>query len=157
MSNKSERCKRLVSAIDDLSITEIEEIFKMLNTTDFAYTCNNNGIFINLVWMPDDLLENIEKYVEFCKKSQSEINKFENICDILNSKLIKPQIVNIVKNKLTTNTSKTIIDMNDDEDKNKMSSSMKFYLLKKKYSKTTILSLPYLFCNELEKESYLIS
>jgi len=155
MCDKTERCKKLVSAIDELSKTEIEEIFKMLNNSDFEYTCNNNGIFINLIWMSDNLLENIEKYVEFCKKSQSEINKFENICDILNSKLIK--VPSIINNKLKHNNNlKNIIEI-EEEDKNKMSSSMKFYLLKKKYSKTSILSLPYSFCNELVKEPFLIS
>ena len=57
-----ERCKKIISEIDLLSQTEIEEIFKMIHNYGCNYTRNNNGLFVNLTWIPEELLIKLEKY-----------------------------------------------------------------------------------------------
>jgi hypothetical protein len=85
--NKNERCKQLISSVENVSQNEIEEIFKMIHSHGCDYTRNNNGLFINLTWIPDELLEELEQYVKFCNRSQTELKKYESICDVLNIKL----------------------------------------------------------------------
>ena len=109
----------------------------------------NNGIFINLNWIPDETLININNYIEFCIKSHNEINKYEDICTILNNSINTKDktedisIADINDNKVITN----II-------KQKISSSMKFYLLKKKFLKQNII-ISNNINNQLTHEEYL--
>jgi hypothetical protein len=81
-----DRCKQLVKAVENLSKTEIEELFKMIHKKTANYTRNNNGMFLNLTRMDDEILGKLEDYVQFCNRSQTELLKFESICDVLNVK-----------------------------------------------------------------------
>jgi hypothetical protein len=71
--NKNERCKQLIASIENISQNEMEEIFKMIHNHGCDYTRNNNGLFINLTWIPDELLKELEQYVKFCNRSQTEL------------------------------------------------------------------------------------
>ena len=82
-----DRCKRLVKAVESLSKTEIEELFKIIHKKTSNYTRNNNGIFINLAWVPDDIIVELENYVQFCTTSHIELKKYESICDVLNNSI----------------------------------------------------------------------
>lgn len=170
MTNKTinERCKSLVDSVKTLSETENEELFKMIYKDNSIYTRNNNGIFINLAWISEDLLKKLEMYVEFCSASHNEIKKYESICHVLNSKLNmtsknkdKPSII-IEKKIEIDNDAENYFDDNSNEllDKagNRMSSSMKFSLLKKKFSKQYNITNQYnqYTQNELYRENYVI-
>ena len=65
-----DRCKQLVNIVKKLSKTETEELFKMIHKNIKNYTRNNNGVFINLAWVDNDILEKIEQYVHFCSSSR---------------------------------------------------------------------------------------
>lgn len=151
----NDRCKKLASAVQSLSQTELEEIFKMIHKNNCQYSKNNNGIFVNLAWIPLKLLDQLEHYVLFCSKSGSELKKYESLCDVLNKKL---QNTNVIKGKNISGSVKKseLIEYEDidTEYKNKVSSSMRFTLLKKKLSKSTIQSG--LFEDELKTDEYLI-
>ena len=180
--NQNERCKNLVIAIDKISQNETEEIFKMIHTYGCPYTKNNNGLFINLTWIPNDLLDKLEQYVKFCTCSQTELKKYESICDVLNHKLkettnenkIEQEVVNKELNNLVINNYVDELDENEvfcnDENENdnekevdvenektvsKVSSSMKFSLLKKRYSKLSIMNTN-IIENDLKIEKYII-
>ena len=185
----NDRCKQLVALIENISQNEMEEIFKMIHNHGCSYTRNNNGLFINLRWIPEDLLTELEQYVKFCGRSQTELKKYESICHILNSKLredannsqqdknislhlnlkkeLDPEVNEIDLNidindddvELNSiNDSKEIIDIADEiieKPGSKISSSMKFALLKKKYAKITINNINNIE-NDLKQESYII-
>jgi len=85
--NKIELCNKIKANIINLNSNEIEEIFKIIYKNNSTYTKNNNGIFINLNWLDDTTLMNINNYIHFCIKSHDEINKYENICSILNDSI----------------------------------------------------------------------
>jgi hypothetical protein len=187
--NKNERCKQLIASIENISKNEMEEIFKMIHNHGCDYTRNNNGLFINLTWIPDELLKELEQYVKFCNRSQTELRKYESICDVLNTKLREDssnsKIIREQKNKLPVkpDMSIPIIDENiihpnidetieaditehihsteeepniaDIEKTSKISSSMKFAILKKRYSKIGILNTNNIE-NDLKKEIYSI-
>ena len=132
--DRIELCKTIKTHLDQLSQNEIEELFKIIYKNNNNYSKNNNGIFINLCWLDIDTLTKINNYINFCIKSHTEIDKYENICNILND-----SINNKDKNDeiIDDNINSKIIDKNATNliSKQKISSSMKFYLLKKKFLK----------------------
>jgi len=150
--NKIELCKNIKDNIGKLSNNEILEIFKIINNNNTKYTRNNNGIFINLKWIEDDILNKINDYISFSIKSQNEMIKYEKIKNSLTDSInFKDKTCDdnndIVSNITTTN----ILQLN----RSKISSSMKFYLLKKKFMKP-ILSQNIIIDNVLTYEEYLI-
>lgn len=144
-------CKYIQTNIEKLCQTEIDEIFKIIHNAKSNYTQNNNGIFVNLSWIDDDTLKKIYNYILFCLRSQNEINKYEEMKTIITETIInkeKPddkEVKEIESNKkiVNNNTLKT----------QKISSSMKFYLLKKKFQKK---SNTYNYINNsLTREKYI--
>ena len=144
--DRLERCKRLVSAVDNLGTSELDQLFKLLHKNKCPYTRNNHGIFVNLSWLSDEILEQIETYVEFCKKSQSEVERYESLCNDYRVD------INIGPTEPTQATS-SIPQISKGPAVNvpaANSSTMKFYLLKKKYGKINHVSQS--LKNELEPE-----
>jgi hypothetical protein len=153
MATHNERCKQLVTAVENISENEMEEIFKMIHSHGCTYTRNNNGLFINLTWISEDLLTELEHYVKFCKRSQTELKKYESLCHVLNNKLRETSktdddIILTLDIKTNENLPEIDVPVNEDIDAiendleiteekigTKISSSMKFSLLKKKYAK----------------------
>jgi len=80
-----ERCRRLSHAIQQLDVTEMEELFKMLHHNGCHYTTNNNGVFLNLSRLGEDLLQQIERYIGFCNESRQNVSKYESLCQVLSS------------------------------------------------------------------------
>ena len=118
-------CEKIKNNISNLNQSELEEIFKIIYKSNNNYTKNNSGILLNLSTMNDDLLEQIDNYINFCIKSHKEINKYEVLCnnfsDVINTKEKVEDTYLEIANK----------------NKQKISSYMKFYLLKKKFAKQT--------------------
>ena len=61
--------KLLMQRIQELGATEHEEIFKMFQARDVEYTRNSNGIFVNLTAVPDDLVRQMRRFVDFCMEN----------------------------------------------------------------------------------------
>jgi hypothetical protein len=83
----SRRKKQLRDKINNLSHTEHEEIFKILRTNDTVYTQNKNGIFFDISKLNNEILEQIERFVEFCINNQVELDEYDkqiNECKINN-------------------------------------------------------------------------
>ncbi len=129
-TDKNEIYKNIKNGLGSLNQNELEEIFKIIYKNNSNYSKNNNGIFINLCWLDNDTLTKINNYINFCIKSHNEINKYEVICNMLNDSINN-------KDKID----ETCVDLNNIDinklaiNKQKISSSMKFYLLKKKFQK----------------------
>jgi hypothetical protein len=123
-------------------------LFKIILETGENYTKNNNGVFINLNWLNDETLNKINDYISFCIKSQNEITKYELMKSLLNE--------SITSKDIDTNEKKIEPDIVDNSLRQKFSSSMKFYLLKKKFMKQNIISVNVLE-NELKYEDYVIT
>jgi hypothetical protein len=128
--DRQDICKNIKTRISNLSQNEIEEIFKIIYKNNNNYSKNNNGVFINLSWLDMDTINKIDNYINFCIKSHNEINKYEVICNMLNDSINSKEKndENAIEN-INVDINKIIIS------KQKISSSMKFYLLKKKFQK----------------------
>lgn len=137
MENHSDKCKRLVCAIQGLSVMEQEELFKLLFKNKCDYTQNSNGIFINLSWSSNEILDIIEQFINFCICSQNELNKVESHCKELELEVTNEETP-IVKTKYKFK--KEVVE-DDKEIKNKVSSSMRFYLLRKRFLKNNAFTI----------------
>lgn len=147
--DRLERCRRLVAAVDNLGTSELDELFKLLHKNKCPYTRNNHGIFVNLSWLSDEILEQIETYVEFCKKSQSEVQRYESLCEGFRVNIGAPAGAAGPPTAPTSKGPATItVPIANSGAAN--SSTMKFYLLKKKYGKINHVSQS--LKNELEPE-----
>jgi len=170
--NKIDLCKTIQTNVSKLTENEILELFKIIVDTDANYTKNNNGVFLNLNWVDEDLLNKINNYILFCIKSQNEISKYELMKTLLNDSINTKENVadNDTESSATVNNGTDSVNIytdiiNDNNNsiglsnvnqKQKFSSSMKFYLLKKKFMKQNI---NYITCldNDLTYEEYLIT
>ena len=150
--NKLNICKHIQSSISLLSQNELNEIFKILYNNDSKYTLNNNGIFVNLNWLENDIIVQISNYIDFCIKSHKEIKKHEIMKNKYNENLNKKKIE--LDDIINDADSDTIMPENNIKTA-KISSSMKFYLFKKKFQKKNITNINY--NNVLTRENYLIN
>lgn len=133
----TDRCKNIENMIKNLSTTQLEGVFKILKQNDCEYTINNNGVFFNLSRLESEVLDKTEQFVTYCIESKKELDKYESICRELNENLdtkkekeiLPEEIIEIDLEKTTIEVAKRIAP--------RMSSSMKYYLLKKKFSKTS--------------------
>ena len=154
--NRLDICNNIQTNIINLSQNELYEIFKILYKNNSTYTKNNNGVFVNLNWLDYNILKQIYDYINFCIKSHKEITKYELIKNMYNENLNKK------KNKIEKEEN---FDDNIYDEKNienqiinakslKISSSMKFYLFKKKFLKKhpNVNNV----CNLLSREKYII-
>jgi hypothetical protein len=69
--------KLLMQRIQELGATEHEEIFKMFQARDVEYTRNSNGIFVNLTAVPDDLVRQMRRFVDFCMENKSSLDEYD--------------------------------------------------------------------------------
>ena len=188
--NKIDLCKAIQMNVSKLTESENLELFKIILDTKANYTRNNNGIFLNLNWIEEELLVKINNYILFCMKSQNEISKYELMKTLLNDSINTRELA--TDDDMTDATSDDANAANvagveaDATDKavaasdvgvvgdtganvantesipvsvvpkQKFSSSMKFYLLKKKFMKQ---NTNYATCldNDLTYEDYLIT
>ena len=193
--NKIDLCKAIQMNVSKLTESENLELFKIILDTKANYTRNNNGIFLNLNWIEEELLVKINNYILFCMKSQNEISKYELMKTLLNDSINTRELVtdddmtdaNAASDDATASTATKIAnaatftsvatDAASDVGvvgdtganvantesipvsvvpKQKFSSSMKFYLLKKKFMKQNTTCNTCLD-NDLTYEDYLIT
>ena len=193
--NKIDLCKAIQMNVSKLTDSENLELFKIILDTKANYTRNNNGIFLNLNWIEEELLVKINNYILFCMKSQNEISKYELMKTLLNDSINTRELVtdddmtdanastaasddanatnvagveaDATDKAVATPTSDVVGDTGANVantesipvsvvPKQKFSSSMKFYLLKKKFMKQ---NTNYATCldNDLTYEDYLIT
>ena len=135
--NDRKKYEYISNNIEGLSELELQEIFKILYNNKISYAKNANGIFINLPKIDMNVLNMIYKYIQFCKESNNELNSHENM---------KKELITDVNIK-TESVDQSIVKTNDDKHnigtynmnvstvKNRVSSTMKYYILKKKITK----------------------
>lgn len=196
--NKIDLCKAIQMNVSKLTESENLELFKIILDTKANYTRNNNGIFLNLNWIEEELLVKINNYILFCMKSQNEISKYELMKTLLNDSINTRELVTdddmtdanastaasddanaSTATKIANAATFTSVATDAASDvgvvgdtganvantesipvsvvpKQKFSSSMKFYLLKKKFMKQ---NTNYATCldNDLTYEDYLIT
>jgi hypothetical protein len=152
-NSKIELCKYIQTNVDKLSEIEINQIFKILYESKSTYSKNNHGVFCNLSWLNEEILDKIYTYIQFCLESHNEIHRYEMIKSLMTDNMSTREKQD--DKTLTTQTNSVNMQNNCLIKSNKLSSSLKFYLLKKRFlKKTTVLNNN--ISNSLVYEEYII-
>ena len=121
--------------IDKCSIVEYQEIYSIIKKTESNYSKNINGVFIDLQKLNSDTIQQIYNYITFCSKLNKNITEYESI----KNEIIQNNFQINQENEIIENDEIIEEDQTDDHVntiiKNKVSSTMKFYILKKKLTK----------------------
>lgn len=125
--------KYILKHIEILSKEEQKELFKIVHTNKTIYTRNNNGVFVNLSWVTDNVIDKIYNYIKYCILSHNAIENAERI-----QEEIKKNHIN--KNEAQTDNVSTSqnaeVKKTSNQQKNKnTTSTMKFYVARKRLSK----------------------
>jgi hypothetical protein len=81
---------RLKERIEKLNKFHQIEILKLLKTNDLCtLNENKNGIFVNLTSLNDGLIFELEKYLEYVQKQESQLSEIEKQKNILSNTFFK--------------------------------------------------------------------
>ena len=81
---------RLKERIERLNKFHQIEILKLLKTNDSCtLNENKNGIFVNLTSLSDVLIFELEKYLEYVQKQESQLSEIEKQKNILSNTFFK--------------------------------------------------------------------
>lgn len=69
-----EKLKLLKKEIESLQENEHLEILKIINKSSIKYSENKNGIFVNMNRLPDNIIEEIQSFLNFCKSNKMELH-----------------------------------------------------------------------------------
>ena len=132
---KMDKIKIIKNEIEKMSLLENSEIFNIIKKSNSNYSKNINGIFIDLKKIDIKIIDNLYNYIIYCKKLKKNMNEFENTNNVIKDSLENDNKANIIEETLIENE---LIEQNPENVvvKNKISSTMKFYILKKKLIKT---------------------
>lgn len=90
--------KQIMTKISLLSETAHKEIFKILKATNIPFTQNSNGMFFNFSLVDDATVKQIDDFVEFCLKNESQLDEYDqklNECKISkNYSVMFPKLTN---------------------------------------------------------------
>ena len=73
------KLKSLKEKIESLEKTEHQEVLKIIKKYECKYTENNNGVFINMNKLTDNVIEEIESFLLFSDENNKMLVKRENI------------------------------------------------------------------------------
>ncbi len=150
--------KMLFEKINTLSKTEHEEIFKIIKTSNnnISYSKNKNGVFFNMSSLSDNIIKDIDNFVNYCISNKQELDDYDkkiNECKINNtySNIVVTSLDNIANLEPVEEDWATLCDpksiqkisvfieklMNDRDKIGKKKVNQKFNNAKKKYAKKT--------------------
>lgn len=177
--------KALLRKVSDLSSTEHEEILKIIKNGNVNFSQNKNGVFFNLSILEDNIIEEIDKFVDFCLSNNKDLDEYDkkiNECKLNNNfdtilnisldkmeKLDETELANEKKddweclNTLSSKKTQRLINFiekmtNDKEKLGKKKANVKFHNARKKFSKKNLDKRcdDALEEDELVEDSYLI-
>ena len=122
--------------IEKCSTIEYQEIYNIIRKSDSNYSKNINGVFIDLQKLDKNVVLQIYNYITFCTKLNKNIIDYETI----KNEIIQNNFQFNQEEENNTLDNDEIIEESTEETaapviKNKVSSTMKFYILKKKLTK----------------------
>jgi len=102
--------KEMISTVGQLTEQQQLEIYYIISEKTDEFTENNNGIYINLENIDDSILEEIYKYIDFCKRSNAIL--IDNTLDML----VPPEPLNKKDGKIKINHAISKIVYQSDEE-----------------------------------------
>jgi hypothetical protein len=108
--------KQLLDLVKNLSSLEYKEIFNIIQENNCQYSGNNNGIFINLQNVNDDIINKIFNFIEFIKKKKKELHEKDSILENIKKNIYVNEIKEeIITKDQTYENENTFSDDNEEE------------------------------------------
>ena len=82
--SSADRRLRLVRKCTSLSDNEAQEMLRIINANKASYSSNGNGIFINLSYVSDKLLDEMERFIDFAQEKRPELDAYDTMKANLN-------------------------------------------------------------------------
>ena len=84
------KLEKMVAQIDKFSKEDHIKLLEIVMAYDKSVVSeNNNGCFIHMEDLPDDVIEKIERYIQYVLLKESEINQIEDTKDKLKNDINK--------------------------------------------------------------------
>lgn len=106
--------KKLLESVKNLSNIEYNEIFNIIQENNCQYSGNNNGIFINLQNVNDEIIDKIFNFLEFIKKKKEELNEKDVVLENIKKDIQVNETEHFDNNKIN-NTQKNETILSDDD------------------------------------------
>ena len=106
--------KKLLELVKNLSNIEYNEIFNIIQENNCQYSGNNNGIFINLQNVNDEIIDKIFNFLEFIKKKKEELNEKDVVLENIKKDIQVNEIEHFDNNKIN-NAPKNETTLSDDD------------------------------------------
>ena len=106
--------KKLLDSVKNLSNIEYNEIFNIIQENNCQYSGNNNGIFINLQNVNDEIIDKIFNFLEFIKKKKEELNEKDFVLENIKKDIQVNETEHFDNNKIN-NTQKNETILSDDD------------------------------------------
>ena len=74
---KNDMLSNLRNEINDLSSTHHIEILRILTKYNIHYSENRNGIFVNMILLSDEVINEMNSYIKYIKKQEKQLSKIE--------------------------------------------------------------------------------
>lgn len=69
--------RQLMRRVHELGPTEHAEIYRILCEGDVDHMQNNNGVFVNLSNVRDDVVRRIQSFVDFCHDNKHDLDEYD--------------------------------------------------------------------------------
>ena len=106
--------KKLLELVKNLSNIEYNEIFNIIQENNCQYSGNNNGIFINLQNVNDEIIDKIFNFLEFIKKKKEELNEKDVVLENIKKDIQVNETEHFDNNKIN-NIKKNETVLSDDD------------------------------------------
>ncbi len=106
--------KKLLESVKNLSNIEYNEIFNIIQENNCQYSGNNNGIFINLQNVNDEIIDKIFNFLEFIKKKKEELNEKDVVLENIKKDIQVNETEHFDNNNIN-NTQKNETVLSDDD------------------------------------------
>lgn len=154
--------KELVEKIDSLLPIQQNEIFNIFQKYNINYSKNTNGVFINITNIDEDIVNEINNYINFIEHNQERLETIESSYENIYNQPIEDinnvyKIINFEEFKNFDSNAKLEKIKNDMNSKKKKEYHLKFMNTMKKYQRYICTNTDLdSNVNELKKIEYLI-
>jgi hypothetical protein len=76
-SEEYEQRKLFAEDVKILVKNEMEEIYKILKSSNAEFSENSNGVFFDVSKLPDDIFNKLKAFMVFCKNNRDEFTARE--------------------------------------------------------------------------------
>lgn len=88
-SSKIDSLKFLRDKIELLTAFHQIEILRILHTNKVTFSENKNGVFVNLTYVGQDIIDTISEYIIYVYKQESQLNEIEEKKIVLSNQYFK--------------------------------------------------------------------